>query len=185
MTLLITFWMNDNKYARLRENEILRNSKYFRLQTIIWSNEKIFDHKKVCFLLNFWKTLIFRFLKSLSAVSFMRNWTLMSIISFLRNWILMSTISWRDWIKIIEIFFCLIMTTIEMIDKRFKIILIKLQTHDQFNWFALQFKKMLIYFIIDFYISVKWFKSIDLLFVKRLILKTYWVDTDNNKKWKD
>ena len=44
--------MNDNEYARLRENEILKNLKRFRLQTIMRSN-KIFNHEKICFLLNF------------------------------------------------------------------------------------------------------------------------------------
>ena len=123
---LITFWMNDNEYVCLREDEILKNLKRFRLQTIIWSNEKVFNLKKVYFLLSFW-TSIFRFLK------------LLSIVSSLRNWILMSTILWRDWIYSVDRnLFCLIMTAVEMIDKHFKIISVfELQTRDQFNWFAL------------------------------------------------
>ena len=117
--------MNDNEYARLREDEILKNLKRFRLQTIMWSNE-IFDHERICSLLSSWKALIFRFSKSLS------------IVSFLRNWILMSTISWRNWIWVDRNLFCLIETvvivSIEMIDKCFKVISIfELQTRDQLD----------------------------------------------------
>ena len=138
MISLITFWVNDNEYARLRENEILKNLKRFRLQMIIWSNEEVFDHEKICFLLNFWKTSIFRFSKLLSIV-------------LLRNWILMLIILWRDWIWIDRNFFYLIITvvivSIEVIDKCFKVISVfELQTCDQLNWFALQFKRMLIYY---------------------------------------
>ena len=122
--------MNDNEYVRLREDEVLKNSEHFRLQTTIWSNE-ISDHERICSLLNFWKTSIFRFSRSLSAVSFLRNWTSMS------------AISWRNWTYSADRnFSCLIMTAVEMIDKRFEIISIELRTRDQLDWCALQLRKM-------------------------------------------
>ena len=126
--------MSDNEYARLRKDEVLKNSKCFRLQTIIWSNEKVFDYEEVCPLLSFRKTSIFHFSKSLSAVS-------------LRDWTSMSIILWRDWVWADRNLFCLIMTAVKMINKRFKIISVfKLQTRDQLDWFALQFEKMLTYY---------------------------------------
>ena len=71
-----------------------------------------------------------------------------------------------------------------MINKHFKIISVfELQTRDQFNWFALQFEKNVNELSIFVFQSNE-LKSIDLLFIEKLILKTQWADIDNNEKMK-
>ena len=74
------------------------------------------------------------------------------------------------------------MTTIEMIDKRFKIIsTFELQTRDQLNWFILQLERMLMYYQFSYFSQMIENRSIYCLFEK-LISKAQWADIDNNGK---